>query len=123
MNEMPGWEQIAAAGLLIASGILVVISSIGVLRLPDFFRRMHPPALAYTLGSWTVTLAAMLTTETGPVAHLLLIPLLLAITVPVTTVLLARVALFRRRAARSGDTPPPVTAPAVTLNEQPMAER
>ena len=37
--------------------------------------------------------------------HPLLLPVLLAITVPVTTVLLARVSLFRRRLAGADDTP------------------
>jgi multicomponent K+:H+ antiporter subunit G len=32
-------------------------------------------------------------------------------TVPVTTLLLARVALFRRRTAGASDTPPPLTPP------------
>jgi multicomponent K+:H+ antiporter subunit G len=38
--------------------------------------------------------------------HPWLIAIVLSITVPVTTMLLARVALFRRRAAGTAETPP-----------------
>lgn len=111
MNPVPFWVEAAVAGLLVLSGVFVVISAIGFLRLPDFFLRMHPPALAYTFGSWCVTLAGILyfsTLESRAVLHPWLIIIMLSITVPVTTLLLARVALFRRRAAGTAETPPPL---------------
>jgi multicomponent K+:H+ antiporter subunit G len=111
---LPLWAEVAVAALLILSGGFVVISAVGYLRLPHFFQRMHPPALAYTLGSWCVALAGIITFSLldGRVAlQPLLILVFLAMTVPVTTVLLARVALFRRRAAGVADTPPPLSPP------------
>jgi multicomponent K+:H+ antiporter subunit G len=112
--EAPLWIEVAAALLLGLSGLLVIVSAIGFLRLPEFFLRMHPPALAYTLGTWCVTLAGTLyffgRESPGPV-HPVLIPILLSVTVPVTTLLLARVALFRRRVSGEADTPPPLTPP------------
>src|SRR5690606_2064570 len=84
----------------------------GFLRLPDFFLRMHPPALAYTLASWCVALAGVLyfsMLEGRLALHPLMISVLLAITVPVTTVLLARLALFRRRLGDLDGTPPSLT--------------
>lgn len=112
MSQAPLWVEAIVAVLLVASGVFVLISAIGFLRLPDFFLRMHPPALAYTFGSWCVTFAGILyfsTIEGRAVLHPWIIIILLSITVPVTTLLLARVALFRRRAARTPDTPPPLT--------------
>lgn len=112
MNEVPLWVEVVVAGLLVLSGVFVVISALGFLRLPDFFLRMHPPALAYTFGSWCVTLAGILyfSMIEGRVAlHPWLIIIMLSMTVPVTTLLLARVALFRRRIASASDTPPPLT--------------
>ena len=109
MSAVPFWVEAAVAVLLIASGLLVVIGALGFLRLPGFFLRMHPPALTYTLASWLVALAGALyfSTLQGRLAlHPLLIPVFLAVTVPVTTLLLARVALFRRRIAGTPDTPP-----------------
>jgi multicomponent K+:H+ antiporter subunit G len=108
------WVEIPVAALLVLSGVFVVVSAVGFLRLPDFFLRMHPPALAYTFGSWCVALAAVISISAleGRVAlHPLLIVILLAMTVPVTTVLLARVALFRRRTAGTAETPPSLTPP------------
>jgi len=114
MNPIPIWVELVVATLLMLSGVFVVISAVGFLGLPDFFLRMHPPALAYTFGSWCVTLAGILyfsMLESRAVLHPWLIIILLAITVPVTTLLLARVALFRRRAAGTADTAPPLTKP------------
>jgi multicomponent K+:H+ antiporter subunit G len=112
MSLVPLWVEVAVAVLLVSSGVFVVISAIGFASLSDFFLRMHPPALAYTFGSWSVTLAGILyfsMLESRAVLHPWLIIVLLSITVPVTTLLLARVALFRRRAAGAADTPPPLT--------------
>ena len=108
----PLWLEVVVALLLMLSGLFVLLSALGFLRLPDFFLRMHPPALAYTFGSWCVTLAGILydsAIEQRLVLHPWLIIILLSITVPVTTLLLARVALFRRRLARDPDTPPRLT--------------
>src|SRR5688572_33069228 len=107
MSQVPFWVEAVVAALLVSSGVFVLISALGFLRLNDFFVRMHPPALAYTFGSWSVTLAGILyfsVLEDRAVLHPWLIIILLAITVPVTSVLLARVALFRRRSAGSADT-------------------
>jgi multicomponent K+:H+ antiporter subunit G len=112
MSEAPLWAEAVVATLLVLSGVFVLISAVGFVRLADFFLRMHPPALAYTFGSWCVSLSGIIyfsTIEGRAVLHPWIIAILLSVTVPVTTVLLARVALFRRRAAGLGDTPPPLT--------------
>jgi multicomponent K+:H+ antiporter subunit G len=108
------WVEAVVAVLLVLSGVFVVISALGFLRLQDFFLRMHPPALAYTFGSWCVALASILyfsMLKKSLVLHPWLIVIMLSITVPVTTVLLARVALFRRRRSGVAGTPPPISAP------------
>jgi multicomponent K+:H+ antiporter subunit G len=86
--------------LLLASGVLVLTAALGLWRLEDFFLRMHAPALANTLASWAVALASIVhfTTSSGRlVLHQWVIVILLSITVPVTTALVARAALFRTR--------------------------
>lgn len=113
-GEVPFWVEAVVALLLVLSGVFVLISAIGFLRLDDFFLRMHPPALAYTFGSWCVSLASIVyfsTLESRPMLHPWLIIIVLSITVPVTTLLLARVALFRRRTTGVAETPAPLTAP------------
>ena len=123
MTGVPWWVEVMVAVLLVLSGLFVLVSAIGFLRLPDFFLRMHPPALAYTVGSWLVAVAGALyfsMLEGRVVLYPLLIPLLLAITVPVTTLLLARVALFRRRLAGADDTPPTLTRPDAASSDAPI---
>ena len=69
---------------------------------------MHPPALVYVGSSWCVTLASILFfsgQQQGPQLHVWIIIILLSITVPITTVLLSRAALFRHRVAGRTDVP------------------
>lgn len=100
--ELSLWVEIPVAILLVLSGVFALIGALGLLRMKDYFQRMHPPALASTLGAWCVALASIICfseLKTTAVVHAWLIPILLAITVPVTTLLLARAALFRKRMA------------------------
>ena len=99
MSELPAWAAVPAAILLIAAGLLAAIGTYGLLRLPDFFKRMHPPAMGSTLGAGCVLLASILVSSAAagrPVVHALLITLFIVITAPVTSMLLARAALYRR---------------------------
>lgn len=102
LEQLPLWVELTVAILLVLSSLFALIGAIGLLRLKEFFRRMHPPALASTLGAWCVALASIIyfsALKSSPVLHAWLIPILLAITMPVTTLLLARAALFRKRMA------------------------
>lgn len=105
MTALPLWAEIVVAVSLLASGALSLIGAIGLLRLRTFFQRMHPPALATTFGTWCVALAGGVyfsTLQSRWVLHAWLVAILLIITAPVTTTLLARAALFRKRAAEAG---------------------
>ena len=102
------WSDAVVAALLLGSGVVVLVAGLGLWRLPDYFLRMHAPALASTLAAWVVTLASVVhfTVHVPTLAlHAWLIIIVLAITAPVTTIVLARAALFRRR--RTGDDLPP----------------
>jgi multicomponent K+:H+ antiporter subunit G len=114
MSAVPTWVEIVVAVLLVVAGLLSVVAAVGLVRLRSFFQRMHPPALANTCGTWAVALASALffsaldgeaTLQAWPIA------ILLSITAPVTTVLLARTALFRARQHRE-DVPPPMPGAA-----------
>lgn len=105
---MPPLSEVVVAVLLLCSGVVVLVAALGLWRLPDFFLRMHAPALASSLASWIVTLASIIhlsAREAGLTLHVWLIIIVLSITTPVTTIVLARAALFRRRQA--GDALPP----------------
>ena len=106
---MSVWIEAVVAILLVASGVLAVLGALGLLRLRDFFQRMHPPALANTLAAWSAALASVVyfsALGSTLVLYPLVVNVLLAITAPVTTVLLARAALLRKRAAGAAVPPP-----------------
>jgi len=110
--NLPPWGELAVGLLLLASGAVVLVAALGLWRLPDFFSRMHAPALASTLAAWLTALASIVHFSLrgeGLALHPWLIVIVLAITAPVTTMVLARAALFRRR--RAGDALPPPLDP------------
>ncbi|VVN68747.1 Na+/H+ antiporter subunit G [Pseudomonas fluorescens] len=116
--ELSLWVEIPVAILLVLASLFALIGAVGLLRMKDYFQRMHPPALASTLGAWCAALASIIyfsALKFAPVLHAWLIPILLAITVPVTTLLLARAALFRKRMA--GDDVPAEVSSRRTKSE------
>jgi multicomponent K+:H+ antiporter subunit G len=98
----PTWIEVVVAVLLVGSGLLSLIAAAGLIGMKSFFQRVHTPALASTLGTWCVTLASIVyfsDLDGGLALHAWLIAILLSITAPITTSLLARAALFRHHEA------------------------
>lgn len=98
-------EWLAAAMLLVAA-FFSVVGAIGLVRLPDFFMRLHAPTKASTLGVGGVLLASMLVAAVeGRIAFPeLLITLFVFITAPVSANLMSQAALHLRIDGRA-DTP------------------
>ena len=110
MNAVASWVEFLVAALVVASGLLALGGAVGMVRMQNFFQRMHPPALGYTLSAWCAAFASIFyfsALEGQPSLRALAITILLSITVPVTTVLLSRAALFRGRRA-GAQLPPPL---------------
>ena len=108
-EALPFWIEAVVALLLLVSAVFTLAAAWGLVRLGNFFQRMHPPALVYVWASWCVTFASIIyfsAQSHGPQLHVWLIIILLSITVPVTTVLLSRAALFRGRQAGQRGLPP-----------------
>ena len=106
MSELPAWAAVPASLLLMAAGLLTAIGSFGLWRLPDFFMRMHPPAMGSTLGAGCVLTASMLVSSavaSRPVVHELLITVLIVMTAPITAMLLASAALYRSGRRTNGE--------------------
>ncbi len=98
--DVPLWAALPAAALLVCGGLLVLVGSIGLLRLDSFFARIHAPTMGSTLGAGCVLVASMLVSSAlaeRPVIHEMLITLFILLTSPVTAMLLMRAAVFRRR--------------------------
>jgi len=97
-TDMPAWGAVLVALLLAGGGTIGLIGSLGVLRLPLFFQRLHASALITTLATFCVLAASMLafTLSSGrPVLHEILISLFVLLTAPMSSMLLARAALYR----------------------------
>jgi multicomponent K+:H+ antiporter subunit G len=110
LSSAPFWIEALVAVLLVVSGGFALVGAFGLLRMQDFFLRMHASALINTIGAWCVALASIVyfsALEARLAIHAWVITILLALTVPITTVLLARTALFRQRQA-GADVPSPL---------------
>jgi multicomponent K+:H+ antiporter subunit G len=105
-EDLSAWIVVPASMLLVIGGLVTLIGSLGLLRLPDFFARMHGPAMGNTVGAGCVLLASMLTASalaSRPVVHELLITLFIVMSSPVTSIMLMRAALYRNRARNDGE--------------------
>ncbi|MFC3114829.1 Na+/H+ antiporter subunit G [Cellvibrio fontiphilus] len=81
---------------LLAGATFALIGSIGLMRLPDFYLRLHGPAKATTLGVGGIILGSVIFFSTqgdGLSLHELLIALFLFITAPVSCHIVAKAAL------------------------------
>ena len=104
MQDTPLLDWIVAALVLAGAGF-ALIGSIGLLRMPDFFTRLHGPSKATTLGIGCMLLASALYLSvhgTGLVLHAFVISLFIAITTPVGSHLLAKAARHRRLPGSEG---------------------
>jgi multicomponent K+:H+ antiporter subunit G len=96
--EFPEWVAFTASVLLILGGLITLIGSLGLVRLPNFFARMHGPSMGSTLGIGCMLLASMLLAsvrEGRPVVHEVLITIFVITTAPITAMLLMRAAVQR----------------------------
>lgn len=84
-----------AAALIVTGAFFLLVGAIGLIRLPDFYMRLHAPTKASTLGVGGVLLASLLLSaaEGRPGIPELLITLFVFITAPVSANLLAQAAL------------------------------
>ncbi|QEA11604.1 cation:proton antiporter [Comamonas flocculans] len=120
MSAMPLWLDLLVSLLVVAGAAIALIASMGLLTLPSFFTRTHPPAMIATLACWCILHAAFAyfwwATGSAPL-RLYLIAFFVAITVPITSVFLLRAALFRARRA-GADVPPNLSGHARALPPQ-----
>ena len=98
--DLPAWAALPAGILLIIGGLLAIIGSLGLLRMPSFYARMHPPTMGTTLGTGCVLIASMLVSSAvagRPVIHELLITVFIVMTTPVSATTLMIAAITRTR--------------------------
>jgi len=99
-TELPLWVTVPGTLLLVTGGLATLIGSLGLLRLQDFYARLHGPSMGNTIGTAAILVASMLATSAAsgrPVVHELLVTVLIVTTSPVTSMMLLRAALHRGR--------------------------
>jgi len=120
--EFPIWFELAVSLLLVAGGLFALVGAIGLVRLRDFYMRVHAPTKASTLGVGGALLASMLYfgwTGQRVVIHELLITLFVFMTAPIAAHLMVKSALEREPLRR----PPSPTERTSTADPAPGAER
>lgn len=87
-----------AAALLLVAAVFLLVGTIGLMRLPDFYMRLHGPTKASTLGVGGILLASMILSAAYGRAGFaeLLITLFLFLTAPVSANMMAQAALHLR---------------------------
>lgn len=94
--------EILTSLLLLIGAFFTFVGGVGLMRLPDFFMRLHAPTKATTLGVGGVLLASILH-STAAVFTLreLLIVLFLFVTAPVSAYLMGQAGLRHRLPSRA----------------------
>jgi len=98
MEQMPLWAEIIVSLLLVISGFFALTGSLGLIRLRDFYSRIHAPTLGNTLSAFCLVLSTIIisfVTKHSFAAHTLLISFFLILTSPITAMLLMRAAIKR----------------------------
>ena len=105
--------ELLVCALLLTGAAFALVGSWGLLKLSDFFKRLHGPTKASTLGVGGVLLASMLwqAMQGEPSLRELLITLFIFMTAPVSAHLMAKAALALDPEARP-EVPPPPQSPA-----------
>ena len=111
------WAFAIALTLLLAAGcFFILVGSLGLVKLSEFFKRLHAPTKASTLGVGCVLLTSVgyhAFTGTDPQPRELLITAFLFITAPISAHLMAKAALSLHMAERP---PMPGGEPATPID-------
>ncbi len=98
--------------LLLAGGFFCVVGAVGLVRMPDFYTRMHAASVVETLGAGLVLLGLLLQAGFTLVAvKLLMLGLLIFFASPTATHALARAALLRGLRPLLADEEEPTSKP------------
>ena len=85
--------------LLLIGGCFVLVGSIGLVKMPDFFMRLHGPTKATTLGMASLLTASMIffsTTQAGLSIKEILISLFLLLTAPISGYMMIKSAIHHK---------------------------
>ena len=88
--------DIASWALLVAGGLACMVGALGLLRMPDFYTRIHAASVSDAVGAGLILAGLLLQADSLIVAlKLAIVGLLIFLTSPAATHALARAALHR----------------------------
>ncbi|PKM22054.1 MAG: Na+/H+ antiporter subunit G [Gammaproteobacteria bacterium HGW-Gammaproteobacteria-14] len=102
---MAVWIEGLVAVLVLLGAAFTLIASIGLVRMRDFYTRLHGPTKASTLGVGSIMLASLLffSVDSGSLSvHEVLITVFLFLTAPVSAHLLAKAGMHGGEKLASG---------------------
>jgi len=108
LTDLPSWAAMLVCALLLLGAAMTLIGSLGLIRLPSFYDRLHAPTITTSGGTLLVCLASILCfaiLQSRWIFHELLIIFFITITTPVTLMLLGQAALYRDRLEKPRDVP------------------
>ena len=110
---MPLIFELIVSFFVVFGAFFMLVGSIGMIRLPDLFMRLHAPTKSSTLGLGSFLIAAMIFGATqGRFGFAeLLITLFAFITAPLSANLMAQAAIHLRLRSTSGDVPEALNRP------------
>jgi multicomponent K+:H+ antiporter subunit G len=87
--------EIMISILVLVGSFFVLVGSIGLVKLPDFFTRLHGPTKATTLGVGAILVASSIyfSMTSALSLHEILITMFLFITAPISAHLMAKAAI------------------------------
>lgn len=98
IETLPAWVALPVSLLLVLGGFITVVGALGLMRLPNFYQRIHGPAIAVTRGAGCILIASMLyftAQQSRPVIHEVIITAFVLMTAPVVAMLIMRAAVYR----------------------------
>ena len=105
---MPSILDLLAGACLLGGAAFLVIGAIGLVRLPDFFTRIHATGVIDTMGAGLALIGLIIVAGwTLPAVKLVLILGFMLLTGPTATHALAKAALHGRLDPLSGRSPEP----------------
>ena len=98
LERLPTWAALPVSLLLIIGGCVNVTGALGLMRLPNFYQRIHGPAITITLGAGSVLIASMIyftAQQSRLVIHEIIITVFVLLTAPVVSMMIMRAAVYR----------------------------
>lgn len=109
LAAVPLWAAIPAAVFILIGAGLTLTGAIGLVRLRDFYDRLHAPTLSTSWGIGGLVMGSMIiftSISARPVLHEFLIGVFVTLTTPITLMMLGRAAAYRDRSEGNPGAPP-----------------